>query len=253
MEPEREVDRIQGLFHIRCHGAQVAPLHIQGHIDLAGLALAFDHVRHGANAHIGHICQADTFAAGGVDQQILNVRQAVTRFRDAPHIHIIGLAVEEDIANLFALQQEGCRTADIARFQAILLGLCQIHLNLYLRCLHVELFLQVRDAGDTLHRGEHFLCFTLQGMQILTVNADHHGIARACEDFADPFLQVRLHITYQARIAIHQLLDGVQCFVIVHRRIDADPVFGEIDAVWFVRTHCLTNVRSAVADAWDSE
>ena len=54
-----------------------------------------------------------------VDRELLHVGHAVARRRDAPHVHVVGLAAVEDVADLLAGEQGRGLPADVARLQAV--------------------------------------------------------------------------------------------------------------------------------------
>ena len=113
MIPKRELEGFDSCFHILDDGSQVTTAHVGRNIDLARLTFAFDHVRGRNNIHAGYIRQPYAFACGSVEQQITNIIQAVTCGGRAPHVHIVGLTTDENIAYFLTLNQEGGRAADI--------------------------------------------------------------------------------------------------------------------------------------------
>ena len=108
---------------------------------------------------------------------------------------------------------------------------------------------QIRDAFDVFKRFLHLFRFGLKHVQVLPVNPDDNGIARAGEHFANSLLQISLHVADEPGITIHGFLNPLHGLVVVHRRINAHPVFSEIDAIRFIGQRCLTYVRTGIANA----
>ena len=91
----------------------------------------------------------------------------------------------------------------------------------------------------------------LERRQIRPVDADDDRVARAGEHLADALLEVGLDVAPQTGIAVDDLLDGGERLVVVDRRVDADPVLAEFDAVRLVGDERLADVGAEVADAGD--
>ncbi len=123
------------------------PSHFGADVDAPRVVFTIDDVLRRRDAHVGHIAQPHVPAVGRVDQQVANAAQAVARLRRAPHVHVVGLAVPEDVADFFARQQGRRRPAHVAGFEAIALGRREIHLDLHLGHLGLELHVQIDDAG----------------------------------------------------------------------------------------------------------
>src|SRR6185295_18467832 len=85
------------------------------------------------------------------------------------------------------------------------------------------------------------------------MNPYDDGVARAREDLPDSLFQVGLNVANEPGVAVHRVLDSSHGLVIVDRRIDADPVLGEIDPIRLVCQHGLTDVGAGVANAWNSQ
>src|SRR3972149_2733277 len=215
MIPKRELDLADGIFNIVGYGAKITSFHVGRNVDFPRLALTLDHVRRRHNFHAGHIRQAHTFAAGCIDQKVLDIVQAVTRLGRTPHVHIVGLPTDEQVADFFSLYQEGRRPADITWLEPILLRLDQIYLNIYLWYINVGFLLQIHDPVDPFQGSQYIVGLAAQHFQLGAVDAHDDGIARARQHFADSLFQIGLHVADQPRVAINRLLNGGQSFVIV--------------------------------------
>ena len=86
---------------------------------------------------------------GRVDLHLADVAQAVARCRRAAHVHVVGLAVPEDVADLFAREHGRRRPAHVAGFESVPLGLGEVDLDLDLRHVGLELDVLLDDAVDS--------------------------------------------------------------------------------------------------------
>jgi hypothetical protein len=190
-------------------------------------------------------------AAWQVDRQVADVGQAGADLGLAPHLDVVGLAVPEDVADLFAGHQGGRRPAHIARLDPVDLGLSQVDPDIDLGDVLVELHELLDgavDAGDGL---PHLLRLLLEDVQVGAADADRDGLAGPGQDLADTFLQVGLYVPPESGIAVDHLLDGSACLVVVDLGIDADPVLAEVDAVGLVGQQGLPDVGAEVAHPGD--
>ena len=111
--------------------------------------------------------------------------------------------------------------------------------------------MEVDDAGDDVELLLDLLGQVLELAEVGAVDPHDDRIARTGQDLADALLEVGLHVTSQARVAVDHLEDGRVRLVVVDGRVDADPVLAELHAVWLVGDERLADVRAAVADARD--
>jgi hypothetical protein len=102
---ERHCELAHDLLHVGSDRTEVAARNVGGHIDLAGLTLAVDVVRRRLHPDIRHIGQAHRTGVRRVDQELLDVLNAVPRFGRAPELDIIGLAVPEDVSRFLTGQK----------------------------------------------------------------------------------------------------------------------------------------------------
>ena len=114
---------------------------------------------------------------GRVDRQVANAVDAVPRFGSAPDVDVVGLSVDEQVADLFAGQQGGRRAADVARFEAVALRRREIHFDLNLRHFGLELHVQIDDAGDVLEGLLHFVGLVVNVLQVGSIDADDKRLA----------------------------------------------------------------------------
>ena len=96
-----------------------------------------------------------------------------------------------------------------------------------------------------------FVGLRAQHVQIRAEDPDYDGVAGPGEHLFHALLEVRLHVALQAWVAVDDLLDLRDRFVVVDVRRDADPVLGEVDAVGFVGQQRLPDVRAEVVHAGD--
>ena len=111
--------------------------------------------------------------------------------------------------------------------------------------------MQIDEPVDPRERLPDLLRLVAQDVQIGAVDAHDDRLARSGQHLSDPLLQIGLHVAIEPGIAVDHLLDRGQRLVVVDRRIDADPVLGEVDAVHLVGDERLADVGAAVAHARD--
>ena len=107
-----------------------------------------DRVRRRRHPHLGDVAQPYVTTIRGVDQQFMDVGQALTGLGLAPDDDVVGLAIPVDVAYLFAGHQRGRRAADVTRLEAVLLGRGQVDLDFDLRHIDQELDVLLDDAVD---------------------------------------------------------------------------------------------------------
>ena len=95
-----------------------------------GLRLAVDHVRRRRDRDVGHVAERDVPAVGVSIGSVRDVVEAVARLGRAPDLHVVGLAVAEDVADLLAGEQGRRRAPDVARLEAVPLGRGEVDLDL---------------------------------------------------------------------------------------------------------------------------
>ncbi len=149
--------------------------------------------------HVGDLIEPDR-PRRRIDRERADVGQAVPRLGLAPHVHVVGLAVREDVADLLARHPGGRGAAYVSWLHAELLGLGEIHLHVDLRDEYVELLLRVERAVDALHHLEHLVRFLLERVQIVAVDAHDDGIARSRQHFLDALSQIGLHVALDSGI-----------------------------------------------------
>ena len=67
---------------------------------------------------------------GRVDREVLHVGHAVAGAGNAPHLHVVGLAADEDVADLLAGQPHGGLAADVAGRDPVPTRLVDVDLDL---------------------------------------------------------------------------------------------------------------------------
>src|SRR6185436_1353158 len=87
-------------------------------------------------------------AVGRVEGQPADVGQAVARLGRAPDVHVVGLAVAEDVTDLFAVHEGGRGSSNVAGLQPVVLGRVEIHPNIDLGHVFLEADVLLGDAGD---------------------------------------------------------------------------------------------------------
>ena len=80
----------------------------------------------------------------------------------------------------------------------------------------------------------HFVGLVVDALQIGTKDPDDKRFLGAGKHLVDGFVEIRFDIVEHSGIAGNDFFNRVECFVVVHVRIDADPIFAEVDAVRFV-------------------
>ena len=181
----------------------------------------------------------------------LDLAEVCARLGSAPHAHVEDPGRVVRIADLLAGDHGRCRAADVTRLQAVAICRRKVDLHVDLGDLGQQLDMEVDDALDLCELLLQLVGLLAQHDQIGAEDADDDRIAGSGQHLADPLLEIGLHVTPQARIALNHLLDRRERGVVVHGRIDADPVLAEVDAVNLVRLQRLADVRPAVADALD--
>ena len=174
-----------------------------------------DAVRRRRDADVGDFTHADMPAAWGVEHQLFDVRDVVAGLGGAPHLHVVGLAVPEDVADLLAGHQGGRGPPDVARLQAVALRGGKVDLHLHLGDLGLELDVLVDDAVDAGQQLLHLVGLLAKDRQVLAEDAHDDGVALTGQHLADAFLQVGLHVTAQTGVAVDHLLDPGQRLVVV--------------------------------------
>ena len=106
------------------------------------------------------------------------------------------------------------------------------------------------NAGNVLHGGADLSGVGAQCVEIRTEDAHDNAGAGSGEHFFDSLAQKRQQITREAGIAIDNGLGFVNCFVVVHVGVEADPEFGEVGADDFIGDLGTANVRALIAHAW---
>ncbi len=155
--PERELDPLEALFDVTHHGAEIAPARVEAHVDATRVVFAHYQVRSRQDAHVGHIPQAHLAATGRVDEQLANTGQAGARLGSAPHHHIVHLPVPVNVADFVARHQYARRPADIARFEPIALGFGEVHLDLHVWHVNLELRMHISGTVDLREGPSHLL------------------------------------------------------------------------------------------------
>ena len=196
--------------HVLVDRSEVAAPDVGVDVDASRQRLVVDVARRGGNADFGDVGQAHLAAVGRIHQQVLDVGQVLPRLGNAPDMDVVGLAAIEDVADLLALDQSGGRSAHATGADAVPLCCSEIHLDLDLRDALQLLGMQVDDPVDVVERRLDFRGLGDKDVQLWPEDADHDLVARASEDLPDPLLQVGLHVATQPRIAVDDLLHGVE-------------------------------------------
>ena len=145
-------------------------------------------------------------------------REAVAGLGRAPDLHVVGLAVPEDVADLLAGDERGGRAADVARLEPVALGRLEVDRDLDLGHVVLELDVLLDDAVDAAHQ----VLDVVRGGRAASSRSSPKifttmRLARAGEHLADPLLQVGLHVAAKARVAVDHLLDRGEGLVVVGR------------------------------------
>lgn len=173
----RERDGCEAPRDLLGHGAQGhAFLHIAAHIDASLHILPLDYVRRRLDLDPGHIGQAHLLAVRGVEQQVLDVGHTVAHLGNAPHLHVVGLAAAEDVADFQTGDDGPRRAAGITRLEPILLGPLQIHFHLDLGLLGLQRDVQLLESGGAFQGRLHRLGLLTQHMQVVAEDAHRNRL-----------------------------------------------------------------------------
>ena len=113
---QRELDAGQGRLDVADDGAEVAARDVGVDVDAPVEALVADAVRASAPTRtVGQVAEADLAADRRVDQQVLDVGQALRGSRRRPDDDVVGLAGDEDVADLLAGEQDATRPGEHRR------------------------------------------------------------------------------------------------------------------------------------------
>ena len=230
VDPERELDRREILLQLLDHGAEVTALHVGAHGDRSREGLTRDRVRCRDEPDVGHVLQLHVAPVRGVELHLGYVVQAVARRRRAEHVHVVRLAVPEDVADLFARQHRRRRSAHVARLQPVALGLHEVDIDPDLRDVGLELDVLFDDAVDVLEDRAHLVSLGAQSSQIFAEDAHDDRVAGPGEDLVDPLVQVGLPVPEEPREARDDLVDGGDGLLERRVGVDADPVLAEVHA-----------------------
>ena len=147
-----------------------------------------------------------------------------------------------------ARHQRGGGPANIAWLDSKGIGFSEIDLDLDLGNLNLELSIQIDKSIDSRELTLNFSRQTAKNFQIGAVDADDDGFACACQDFLNSLLKVGLDIASESRIAFNSFLNRRDSRIVIDVRVDADPVFGEIDPNNFVGDQRASYVSAEVAE-----
>src|SRR5215211_9193269 len=247
----RQLDSRNGILHGAHGGAEIASLHVGADVDPARLIHALYGVGGRREANVCQLLQRDLFTPGRVDRKLAQAGDAVAGLWDAPDVHVVGLATTKDVADFLAGDQRGRLPTHVARLDAVVLRRGEVHLDLRVWKVLLEVGVGVDEAGDVLHLLRDLIRLGVKHVEVGAIDAHDDGFARARKHLLDPFSQVGLHVPIEPGVAVDRLLDGDQSIVIVDCGIDADPVLAEVHAVGLVGQESLSYVRSAVAHARD--
>src|SRR5262245_58519795 len=164
-------------------------------------------------------------------------------------MHVVGAALDEDVADLLSGHQGRGGAPDIARLQAVTVCLFQVHRHLNVRHFDNQLLVQVDEAWNVRDCRADVLGLVAQYAEIRAEDADDDRLARTGQDFANALLQIGLHIAVEAGITLHHFLDPGVRLVVVGVPADADPVLPEIDADNLIRGEGLADMGAEVAYA----
>ena len=113
------------------HGAQVTTLgDVALDVDAARLVVALDRVRAGGESHVRHVGELDLLTGRGVDREVTDVLEAVTRLGQRPDVDVVGAAASEDVRDLLTCDVDRRLAPNVARFEVVLAGLVEIELDL---------------------------------------------------------------------------------------------------------------------------
>ena len=240
---------VQTQLHVAGDRAEIAAPDIRLHVDSTGARLALDDIWRRPNANIGYFSQPNALPGRRVDQHLADRVHAVAGFRRRPHLHVVGAAAEEDVADLLSGHEGRGGTPDIARLQTVALCFLQLHRHLNVRYFDHQLLVQVDEIRDISERRANLLRLVPENVEIRAEDADDDRLTCAGQDLANALLQIGLHIPVEAGIALHHFLDPGMRLVVVGIPADADPVLPEIDADNFVSGEGLADMGAEVAYA----
>src|SRR5262249_29832917 len=141
----RKRQLLQTRLHVAGNCAEIAALHIRLHVDPTGTRLTLDDIRRRPNADIGYFRQPNALPGRRVDQHLPDRVDAVAGFRRGPHLHVVGAAAEEDVADLLSGHEGRGGTPDIAWLQTVALCFVQLHRHLNVRYFDYQLPVQVDE------------------------------------------------------------------------------------------------------------
>src|SRR5207245_10073651 len=119
------------------------------------------------------------------------------------------------VAGVSARTEWRSRAAYIARFKSIALGRGEVHLNLHVWHVNLDLRVHINGTVDLREGPLHLLGLASQNVQIGAEDADYDIIAGSYQHLIDSLVEVGLHIVVEPRIAVDHLLDGSQRLVVV--------------------------------------
>src|SRR6266581_928359 len=174
---ERELDRRKALLDIAHYCTEIAPTDVEAHVDATRVVFARYEVWGRQDAHVGHIPQVHRAAVGRADEQIADTAQAIARPGRTPHHHIVHFSVPVNVTDFGARYQCGRRPAHIARFESIVLGLGEVHLDLHLWLLDLELRMDISGTVDLREGPSHLFGLAAEDAQVGAVDADNDIVA----------------------------------------------------------------------------
>ncbi len=145
-----ELDFTEGAFDLGHRAAQITSGQVSLDVNPAGQIFSIDGVRNRHHADIGHLRQGHLPAAGRlkVNRQPAKTGQAIAVVGRAPDIDIVGPVVGVNVARFFAGHHIGRRPTNIARFESILVGPDQVHLNFHLGYVYQKLHMLISETLD---------------------------------------------------------------------------------------------------------
>ena len=220
-------------------------------VDSPGIVFTLDLVRGRLDADVRHLCNPNPPAVGRVDQKLANVIHIVAYRRRRPHEDVVDLAAFVDVGDFDATHQNVHHPADVPRLDPVTRGGFELRPDYDLRNPDLLLGMQIDQAGDVLQGLFHLLRLLTQARELGPEYAHDDGIARSGQDLLDPLFQIGLHVAIEPGITGDGGLDAGACRVVVNLRIDADPVFCEIDAVGLVSADGAPDMGAEVAHPRD--
>src|SRR5262249_35170198 len=149
-----------------------APAHVEAHVDATRDGFMLYEVRGRRDAHRGYIPQAHVAAVRRVDEKITDTAQALARLGRTPHYHLEHLLILEEAAGFNPCHQGGGGSTDIARLDAIALGLGEVYLNVHLWLVDLGLRMHISNTGDLRDGLPHLLGLAPQNVQLDAEDAD---------------------------------------------------------------------------------